>query len=179
MTSLPIIDFTGLRAGDPGAFDRAAREVQAACTGPGFFYLKGHGVPEDVIDRAVAATKAFHRLPLETKRQVASNANHRGFHALGGALMYGAKEPDYKEYFSLGLELSADHPLVLAGEKLRGPNNWPPFMPELRPALYGYYEAIGTCGAQLLRVVAASLGLEPGFFEKRYGTRLQRTQTIY
>jgi len=179
MTSLPIIDFTGVRAGDSAAFAQAAKEIYAACTGPGFFYLKGHGIPDEVIDRATTTVRAFHRLPLETKRQVASNANHRGFHALGGALMYGAKEPDYKEYFSLGLELPADHPTVLAGEKLRGPNNWPEFMPELRPALYGFYEAMGTCGDQLLRVVAASLGLDRDFFAKRYGTRLQRTQTIF
>ncbi len=179
MTSLPIIDFSGVRAGDPAALARAAQEVHAACTGPGFFYLTGHGVPEAVIARAVAATRDFHRLPLETKREVASDANHRGFHALGGALMYGAKEPDYKEYFSLGLELPADHATVRAGEKLRGPNNWPAFMPELRPALYGFYEAVGACGEQLLRVVEASLGLDAGFFAKRYGTRLQRTQTIY
>ena len=78
--------------------------------------------------------------------------------------MYQAKRPDYKEFFSIGLELPEDDPDVLAGQALRGPNNWPDFMPELRPALYGYYEAIGACGADLLRAVAVSLGHRRAFF---------------
>jgi isopenicillin N synthase-like dioxygenase len=98
---------------------------------------------------------------------------------MGDALMYGAKRPDRKEFYSLGLELGPDDPSVLAGEPLRGPNNWPAFMPELQKALYPYHEAVGACGAALLRVVAVSLGLEPSFFAARYAKPLQRTQIIY
>ena len=78
--------------------------------------------------------------------------------------MYQATKPDYKEFFSIGLELPEDDPSVLAGEALRGPNNWPDFMPSLQPALYGYYEAIGACGADLLRAVAVSLDIDEMFF---------------
>jgi len=176
---IPIIDFAGVRAGDSAALRAAARAVHEACTGVGFFYIAGHGVPNEVIETAAEAARQFFAFPLETKRSVAANANHRGFHAKGDALMYGANKPDAKEFYSIGLELGADDPNVRAGEPLRGPNNWPSFMPELRPALFRYFEEMATCGADLLRVVAISLGLDEAFFAPRYTKPLQRTQIIY
>ncbi len=176
---IPIIDFAGVRAGDPAALRAAARAVHEACTGVGFFYIAGHRVPNEVIERAAEAARRFFAFPAETKRSVAANANHRGFHAKGDALMYGANKPDAKEFYSIGLELGADDPNVRAGEPLRGPNNWPSFMPELRPALSRYFEEMATCGADLLRVVALSLGLDEAFFAPRYTKPLQRTQIIY
>jgi isopenicillin N synthase-like dioxygenase len=179
LSHIPVVDFTGVRTGDPGALERAGREIHAACTQIGFFYLSNHGVPQAIIDRAEQAARRFFAFPVETKRLAAVNARHRGFNALGDATMYQATRPDYKEFFSVGLELPEDDPDVVAGQALRGPNNWPSFMPELQPALYNYYEAIGACGADLLRAVASGLGLPPAFFASRYTKRMQRTQMVY
>jgi isopenicillin N synthase-like dioxygenase len=176
---IPIIDFSGVSQRDPAALRRVAHEIFDACTTLGFFYITNHGVPDAVIEGAAEAARKFFAFPVETKRKVAANANHRGFHAQGDALMYGAKKPDYKEFYSIGLELPEDDPSVLAGEKLRGPNNWPQFMPELRPAMSAYFDAVGACGSDLLRVVALSLGLAEAFFADKYTKPLQRTQIIY
>ncbi|HYZ61708.1 MAG TPA: 2OG-Fe(II) oxygenase family protein, partial [Acetobacteraceae bacterium] len=127
----------------------------------------------------VAEAKDFFHLPLEAKRRVAINARHRGWNALGDALMYEAKRPDYKEFYSIGLELPEDDPDVQAGEKLRGPNNWPADRPGFRAALSSYYDAMRLCGAQLLRCVALSLGAAEDFFAPSYTKPLQRTQIIY
>jgi isopenicillin N synthase-like dioxygenase len=93
--------------------------------------------------------------------------------------MYEATKPDYKEFFSIGLELPEDDPCVLAGEALRGPNQWPGFMPELKVALDRYYREIGKTGADLLRAVAVGLGIEKDFFADKYIKPLQRTQMVY
>jgi isopenicillin N synthase-like dioxygenase len=176
---IPVIDIAGLRRRDVAATAAAAAAIREACTTRGFFYVTGHGVPDAVIERAAAEARRFFHLPLEVKRRTAVNARHRGFNALGDALMYEAKHPDQKEFFSIGLELPEDDPDVLAGEKLRGPNNWPADMPEFRAALSAYYDALGACGADLMRGVAVSLGLAPDFFADKYRKRLQRTQIIY
>jgi len=176
---IPVIDFAGARARSAAAMADIAAAIHRACTTVGFFYIANHGVPAGVIDGAAGAAREFFAHPIETKRQAAANINHRGFHARGDALMYGAKKPDYKEFYSIGLELGADDPNVRAGEPLRGPNNWPAFMPALQPALYAYFREVGACGADLLRMVALSLGLEPEFFAARYRKPLQRTQIIY
>jgi isopenicillin N synthase-like dioxygenase len=178
-TRIPIIDLAGVRSGDRDALARAGREIRDACTTIGFFYIVNHGVPQAAIDRAEQAARKFFAYPVETKRRAAVNHRHRGFNALGDATMYQAKRPDYKEFYSIGLELPEDDPDVLAGQALRGPNNWPDFMPELQPALYGYYEEVGACGADLLRAVATGLGVSEDFFASRYTKRMQRTQMVY
>ncbi|SFJ64587.1 isopenicillin N synthase family dioxygenase [Paraburkholderia megapolitana] len=178
-TRIPIIDLAGLRAGDPAALARVGREIYDACTTIGFFYVVNHGVPQLVIDTAEAGASTFFSFSTEMKRRVAVNARHRGFNALGDATMYQAKRPDYKEFFSIGLELPEADPDVIAGQPLRGPNNWPDFMPALRIMLYPYYEALAVCGADLLRAVAVGLGIDEHFFASRYTKRMQRTQMVY
>jgi len=178
-SEIPIIDLDGVRRGDRAALTRTAAAIRSACTGVGFFYVSHHGVPEAVIAEAVEQARTFFALPLERKREVSVNARHRGFNALGDALMYEAKRPDHKEFYSMGLELPEDDPDVVAGEPLRGPNNWPKGMPTFRAALTAYYEAMGACGADLLRCVALSLDRPEDFFVSRYRKRLQRTQIIY
>jgi isopenicillin N synthase-like dioxygenase len=177
--NLPLIDMSGVHEGDPASIQRAGSAIAQACREVGFFYIVNHGVPQAVIDRAMNAARTFFAFPAEVKRQVAVNKRHRGWHALGGALMYEATRPDHKEFFSIGLELPEDDPSVLAGEALRGPNQWPAFMPELQAALDAYYSAIAQAGADLLKAVAAGLGIEQDFFVGKYGKRLQRTQMVY
>ena len=176
---IPVIPFDGVRQGDAAALGRAADAIRAACLDSGFFYLSGHGVPEAVIEAARAEALAFFRQPAEVKRLAKVNMRHRGFNALGDALMYEARKPDYKEFFSMGLDLPEDDPDVLAGEKLRGPNNWPAGMPAFRAAMEAYFDAVGACGADLMRAVAVSLGVAPDFFAGKYRKRLQRTQAVY
>lgn len=176
---IPVIDVTDAMQGSKSAMDAAARAIAEACLTNGFFYIRGHGAPEALMARTVEQAQAFFRQPIEQKRRVAVNARHRGWNALGDALMYEATRPDHKEFFSIGLELPEDDPDVLAGEKLRGPNNWPADQPELRAALSAFYDAMGQCGAQLMRCVALSLGAPADFFADKYRKRLQRTQVIY
>lgn len=177
--NLPLIDMSGVRQGDLASIQRAGDSIRRACSEIGFFYIINHGVSQAVIDRAMAAAKVFFAFPAEVKRQVAVNKRHRGWHALGGALMYQATKPDFKEFFSIGLELPEDDPSVQAGEALRGPNQWPAFMPELESALADYYAEIGKTGADLLVAVATGLGIDSDFFSGKYLKPLQRTQMVY
>lgn len=170
---LPVIDLS-----DPD-LPTVAAAIHAACTGPGFFYLRGHGVADATIEAAVAAARRFFHLAPAVKARTKANLLHRGWHAAGGAVMAGASKPDLKEFFSIGLDLPADHPSVLAGEKLRGPNQWPAEVPELQPAMEAYFAAMGVCGARLLAAVALSLDLPQDFFAPHYTLPLQRTQAIF
>lgn len=179
MNELPIVDMAGVGDADPAATARAAAEIHRAFTTVGFLYIANHGLADDVIAQAVQEARGFFHQPLAKKREVAINKRHRGFNALGDALMYEATKPDYKEFYTIGLELPEDDPDVVSGEPLRGPNNWPADRPALRAAMTRYYDEIGRCGADLLSCVAISLGLDRTFFKDKYAKRLQRTQLIY
>ncbi len=177
--TIPLVDMQGVREGDPDSLARAGEAIHNACTQVGFFYIINHGLSQAVIDDAMQAAQRFFAEPLERKAQVAVNKHHRGFHRRGGATMYQATRPDEKEFYGFGLDLAEDDPSVLAGEALRGPNQWPDFMPEFQPAMERYFVEVGRCGADLLRAIAVSLGIDPEFFAAKYTKPLQRTQAVY
>jgi len=58
---IPVIDYGPYFAGAPGALERVGDEVAHACENIGFFYALNHGVPDELIDRAFAASRRFHR----------------------------------------------------------------------------------------------------------------------
>ncbi len=177
--SLPIIDISQLRQRSEPGSAAVAVAIRSAFEEHGFLYISNHGVPQAVIDAASASAMAFFRLPEEEKQRVSAKITHRGWHALGDALMYGAAKPDHKEFYQVGLELPADDPDVLAGQPLRGPNVWPDSLPELRRDMYAYFEAVAALGQDLLRGIAMSLGVAPDFFVDKYQKPLQRTQAVY
>ena len=68
--TIAVIDFGPSMAGDKLAFDRTVREVKQASEQLGFFFIKNHGVSQNLIDRMFEQTVRFHALPLEKKMEV-------------------------------------------------------------------------------------------------------------
>jgi len=177
--AIPIIDFAALRRATEGGQEAIAQEVEHAFSNVGFCYLANHGVSDVVIAEARAAALEFFHLPLDEKMKVKPKESVRGFNHIGKTTMYGAEQPDHKEYYQMGLHLPDDDPAVLAGQPLRGPNQWPQGLPRFEPAMTGYFNAIALCGRRFLRVVARSLGADPDFFADKYDKPLQRTQAVW
>ena len=175
---IPVIDIDGLRSRDPRRTRQVAEQVGRAFALSGFCYIRNHGIDDRVIADAARAAMAFFRQPLEEKLKAAPKESVRGFNAIGRTKMAGAVNPDHKEYFQIGLELPRDDPAVLAGQPLRGPNQWPEGDPEFRRALTRYFDAIAACGQDFLRAVALSLGAGADFFADKYDKPLQRTQCV-
>ena len=76
LASVPLISMKD-QAGDPEGF---AQELGASFKRFGFAMVSDHGVPDDVVERAWAMTKAFFALPEEEKRRyfVPSGGGARG-----------------------------------------------------------------------------------------------------
>ena len=168
--SLPVIDLAPLRGGDDTARRAAvARQIESACRDTGFFYVAGHGIPDDVIARMDAASRRFFALPPEAKAAIAMEHGGRawrGWFPLEGELTSGV--PDRKEGLYLGEELGPSHPRVREGWPLHGANLWPREVPELRPAVEAYMRATVAAGHALLRGIALALGLAPDYFARTY-----------
>lgn len=62
--AIPVIDFAPAFLGKPGGLDAVARQVRHASLHVGFFYLAGHGVPQELVDAAFEASREFHAMPL-------------------------------------------------------------------------------------------------------------------
>ncbi|CAE6440278.1 unnamed protein product [Rhizoctonia solani] len=63
---LTTSDVSGL-SGDAESKAQVASAIREACMNVGFFYVKNHGINEDIISSTVDATVRFFDLPLEEK----------------------------------------------------------------------------------------------------------------
>jgi isopenicillin N synthase-like dioxygenase len=169
-SALPVIDVAALtEAGADAACSAVAEQIQAACREHGFFYVTGHRVPADLLARLAAASAEFFGLPLEDKLEISMERGGRawrGFFPVGAELTSG--RPDLKEGLYFGAELPGDDPRVRAGVPLHGGNLFPRQVPELRPLVLSYLDALTSLGQAVLRGVALSLGLEAGYFAAGY-----------
>src|SRR5438876_11779347 len=160
---IPVIRYGPYFGGEPGALDRVAAEVAHACQNVGFFYALNHGVGEEVIERAFAASRRFHALPLAQKLPVKLDDNNIGYLPInasvqGASTVHKATRPNQNESFFVSHDRGPDHPDVIAGTPLRGRNQWPERRPELRRDMMAYFAAMGAMCGRMLRVVSAVLG---------------------
>jgi len=105
-TTLPLIDISRFRA--PGA-DRAEflAELRHAAHDVGFFYVVGHGVPEELMTGIFDVARRFFELPLD-QRLAIENLNSpqfRGYTRVGTEHTAGA--PDWREQIDIGPERAA------------------------------------------------------------------------
>ena len=67
-TEVPILDLSAWLAGGPP--DALMAQLRAACLGTGFFYVKGHGVPRDIINGVFDATRRYYDIPHRSVKQI-------------------------------------------------------------------------------------------------------------
>lgn len=171
-TSLPVIDISPLRAPASGsalgpARDECIRALRDACHGPGFCYVARHSVPHELDAAVIEAMRRFFALSDADKARlaIASSPHFRGFTALGGELTRGAA--DWREQLDLGAEEEAV--ATPAGDprwrRLRGPNQWPERLPELRGTILDWMAAMSTVALTVLRGLALGLGQRENLFD--------------
>ena len=166
---IPLIDFGPCFAGEPGALERTAAVVRNACENVGFFYAANHGVPEELVDRAFAASRRFHALPLADKLKLRLNENNIGYLPInasvqGASTVHKATRPNQNESFFISHDRGPDHPEVIAGTPLRGQNQWPEGEPGLRDDMMAYFHAMGAMCDRVLPVFAVALDMPADCF---------------
>jgi isopenicillin N synthase-like dioxygenase len=145
-------------------------QFKAACTNTGFFYVKNHGVPQAVIDAVFDATRRYMSLPMEERlkdkhrRALPARLHAHGRHAASGP----QARPEGKLRARHGP--AADRPRRGGGLPLHGPNRWPADKPWLEPAAMAYFDATIALGRNLLKIFAAAVGKDEGFF-LQYATK--------
>jgi len=178
LTEIPVIDIGPALDGSDLA--GVARAVHVAATEIGFFYIKGHGIPEALMDQAFAVARDFFELPVAAKETVAVGTDQRGWMATGMSRLEGSTTYDLKEVFFWGAEVAADDPDLLAGKPLVAINRWPSeAFPRLEVELRPYYAAVCDVAKTVLSAIAVSLDVPADFFTPRYERPLARGQLVY
>jgi isopenicillin N synthase-like dioxygenase len=179
---IPVIDLEPYLAGRPGALAATAAELGRALRDVGFFVIVNHGVPQELIDRTFAEARRFHAQPMDAKLALRMNEHNNGYMMLGRYAVWTSgvnanDKPDLNEAFFIKRERGPDDPLVRAGRRFAGPNQWPQDLPGFREALLSYTDAVDALGRRVLPLCATALDLpidtfDGAFAESQFSFRL-------
>jgi isopenicillin N synthase-like dioxygenase len=163
---VPVIDIAGL-AGALGARHAVARQLHAACTNTGFFYIAGHGIPALLIEDVFRQSHQFFALPARQKLALAMDKSpcRHGYEPLKAQTLEPGAPPDLKEGFLAGEDLAADHPAVRNDPANIGPNQWPPQLPRFQQTMTAYIEEMKGLAGRLMGGLALSLDIEDDYFD--------------
>ncbi|TAK38168.1 MAG: isopenicillin N synthase family oxygenase [Lysobacteraceae bacterium] len=149
------------------AADREAfvAELGAAYREWGFAGIRGHGIPQALIDQAYAVFQRFFALPDATKRQyiLPGSGGARGYTPFMVETAKDSRYPDLKEFWHVGREIPRDS--RHAGNMPA--NLWPAEIPEFREVAYGLYTALDQLGTQVLSALALHIGLPGDWFDDK------------
>lgn len=169
--TLPVLDLALLELPDADQSPYLA-ELRTTARDVGFFYLINHGINPQLLQNVQSITQAFFALPDEEKQRVSMihSPHFRGYNRAG--VEYTREQRDQREQFDIGAERVA---LALqtgdpAWKRLQGPNLWPEALPQLRPVIHAWQQAMTGIALRLLRTFAKSLSLPPDAFDALYGT---------
>lgn len=113
---IPIIDLALMFSEKLSDRKSVADNIRSAATNNGFFYIKNHGIPEEVIAQCKKQVINFMRQPLEKKMLVDSRIHSKYYNGYLGnrkAQISRTESVDVRESFSFRYspELDPDHPM--------------------------------------------------------------------
>src|ERR1700722_20980079 len=135
-TPIPQLDLRRLDAGEAqrGQFHA---ELRTAAHEVGFFYVTGHDVETRLLRDLLESAQRFFSLPDADKLAVemVNSPHFRGYNRVAPERTRG--EPDWREQIDIGAERPAlpRNAGAPVWDRLRGPNQWPAALPELRPVV--------------------------------------------
>lgn len=140
-------------------------ELRAACHETGMFYLVGHNIKFELMDRLMTESAHFFALPDEVKNAIScrNDAHFRGYGCLKNSR-------DWREQIHIGVEAKARAGADLTAKywRLEGPNRWPTQRTaEFQNTALEYINGIESLSRILLNILAGALGKPSDLFTSR------------
>ncbi|KAK6355597.1 hypothetical protein TWF696_004696 [Orbilia brochopaga] len=160
-SSIPILDFSLAFSDDFTDRKKCAEQLFDACTRVGFFYVKNHGVPQDVVTNCFGAARQFFDLSLDEKMKIyiKDSDNYKGYTPLLGENTDPAGRGDLHEGFDVGYDSKA------VKNEMEGENRWPETLPEIKEPVTDYFNSMIRLGKKLFQLFALSLDLDEHRFD--------------
>jgi isopenicillin N synthase-like dioxygenase len=153
--TVPVIDLSA-----PWA--QIVDEIAAACRDWGFFQVRGHGVPQEVMTGTLSVARSFFELPRDAKRAyLRTIENPWGYY--DRELTKNVR--DKKEVFDIGPDARGQQ---LRGDAFEGRTRWPVEPARFRSTIEAYVAAADQVCARLLRAIGEGLGA-PGLVSGAFG----------
>ena len=129
----------------------------------GFIVLNPYEFDFNLVDECYQVFKSFFKLPLVTKQQYnIHDGGKRGYVPRLQEHAKNSKNPDLKEFWHVGRELTSDHPLAQ-----EYPDNlWPQEITDFKAKTYALYEQLDQTALTMFRSLATALDVPKDYFEK-------------
>lgn len=174
VSGIPVVDLAQFVSGDAQQQAAFVAALGKAFTEIGFVGVVNHGIPKDLIAKFYSEAEQFFALDADTKYryEVPGLAGQRGYTSFGKEHAKQSKVGDLKEFYQIGQDTPADHPLhseypanVAVAER-----------PDFLPTGLQLYRAFEKSGAALLEAIALFLGLDRHYFAPHieYGNSILR-----
>ncbi|KAJ3695968.1 hypothetical protein LUZ60_001345 [Juncus effusus] len=171
--TIPIIDISPLvakiddpsKSKDDDVLD-VARKLHEACKDAGFFYVKGHGVPDSMIKQVREITREFFSFPTDEKLKIkmTPQSGYRGYQKVGENITKG--KPDMHEAIDCYRIIKPGEYGDLA-KPLEGNNFWPENPSNFKALMEEYLSICKELSRKIMRGIALGLGCEINAFEGR------------
>ncbi len=161
VSNLPVVDLRQADSDFPGF----AQALGEGLSDLGFVAVVGHPLDAAFLSGLYEAAARVFNLPDDVKRRYehVPSGRQRGFTPFGVEKAMGQDVSDLKEFWQLGRDLPADHPLTLS-EKVP-PNRFPDEVPEFGERFRQYFTSCERVALTLLRGIGHYLGLPAHFFD--------------
>ncbi len=159
---IPTLDIRRFTAPkDSADRDAFVAELGAAYREWGFAGIRGHGIPQDVVDGAYDAFVKFFALPEDVKKRyhIPGGGGARGYTPFGVETAKDSKHFDLKEFWHVGREVRDEK-----YADVMPPNVWPVEVPDFRERALALYGALDALGARVLSALALHIDLPETYF---------------
>ena len=164
MNIVPSVDLRDFLSDDPKLKQKFINEIGDAYENIGFVALKGHFLPNELIEKLYTEIKNFFNLPQEVKDsyEIEGIGGQRGYTSFGKEHAKGRKEGDLKEFWHFGQyvendpKLEAEYPKNVEVKEL----------PRFNEAGKETYKMLEKTAKYVLRALALHLGLKETYFDE-------------
>ena len=177
---IPTLDLAPYLSGHPGGCELVATQLRNMSRTVGFFYLKNHGIPQDLIDRVFAESWRFHALPIASKKAIPyfdTGSFRSGYqpcsnddYELTNINIISNAKPNLVGKFAINREGGSGGLSMSEEERRARVNMWPENLPGFKETLLAYHGSIESLGRKFLPLWAASLKLPLDYFDKFFAT---------
>ncbi|KAK6071576.1 2OG-Fe(II)oxygenase superfamily protein [Seiridium cupressi] len=166
-STLPIIDFGPFIAPDATWQERrnVAAALDKACREVGFFYLKNHGVPSELMNGILDGARAFFETATrDDKKKIALRRLEEGGDNARGWLEIRSEKGGSHEAVDMYRPVDLGEPPYTTGQ---GPNQWPKSPTSFRPTAEDYIDRVTNLGIQVMKALAMGLDVDEEIFLSR------------
>ncbi|KAJ9132105.1 Isopenicillin N synthetase [Pleurostoma richardsiae] len=176
---IPVIDLADATSPSVDVRKRLSKQIYDACVNVGFFYIKNHGVSQEIVDGCFnEAKRFFHDLSTDDKMEldITKNTEFYGYAPIKTVMPDGATKKRLFESINFGYEPSMDPGAT--GTDDNGPSFWPEEskLPNFKENVGKYYSEMMALSRRLLKMFALGLDLDEDYFDqfcKRPGVLLK------